>query len=153
MEKHQKSLATIQNITSWLDNRFTIPGTKIKFGIDALLSLIPGIGDTVSTGISLVLVAFIVRKGVGIKTTLKMLGNVVVDAIISAVPVIGTIFDIGFKSNVRNLQLLEKHLEENPESNYSFGVWIVLMVFILLIFALFIVFFWGIWTIIQSTLS
>lgn len=134
--KHQKSLKAITILSEWMDNKFKIPGTSISFGIDALLSLIPGLGDIASSAISVGIFAMILRKGVPFTTALKMMFNIVIDSIISSVPVIGTLVDIGFKANLKNLHLLEEHLENNPAGEYSYGVWWVLALTVFVLFAL-----------------
>ena len=135
-EKHQKSLKTIAFLSNWMDTKFTIPGTNIKFGIDAMLSLIPGFGDLASTGISIGIFGMILRKGGPFGTALKMMFNILIDAAFSSVPFLGTIVDIGFKSNTRNLKLLEDHLTTNPDEKYAYGIWMVFGLTIVLAFAL-----------------
>lgn len=124
--KNTKSLKTIRFLSDWMDSKFTIPGTNIKFGLDAVMSLIPGLGDVASTGISIGIFAMILRKGVPFRTAIKMMFNILIDAIFSSVPFLGTIIDVGFKANTRNLKLLENHLQTNPEGKYSYGIWMVL---------------------------
>jgi hypothetical protein len=101
-----------------MDRAVRIPGTRITFGLDALLGLLPGGGDLL-TGLvqaGLVLVAlrhYRVPKAVA----LKMAGNVLVDVAVGAVPIIGDLFDVAFKANTRNLRLLEpykKALDDAP---------------------------------------
>ena len=123
--KHQKSLKTISFLSNWMDTKFKIPGTDIRFGVDALLSLIPGIGDIVSTGISLSIFGLILSKGVPFFSAIKMMTNILIDSFFSAIPILGTIVDIGFKANTKNLALLETHLKNNPEGKYYNGIWAV----------------------------
>lgn len=137
-KEHQKSLKTIAFLSGWMDTKFRIPGTQIKFGIDALMSLIPGIGDVASTGISMGIFALILKKGVPFGAALKMMFNIILDSIFSSVPFLGTIADVGFKANTRNLKLLEEHLENNPEGEYAYGIW---MVFALTLVILGLIFF------------
>lgn len=133
----------IQHFTAWLtqimDTQFTLPGTKIRFGLDPILSLIPGVGNALTTGASISIFGLILVKGVPFKIALQMMGNIVIDTILSSIPLIGTIADIGFKANTKNLKLLQKHQKNNPEGKYYYGVWIlfgltILITIILLIF-------------------
>ena len=121
--KNQKSLKTIAFLANWMDTKFRIPGTQIKFGVDALLSLIPGLGDVLSTGVQVGIFGLILKEGVPFGTALKMMFNILIDAIFSSVPFLGTIADVAFKANTRNLKLLEDHLHANPEGKYHYGIW------------------------------
>ncbi|MFB0947295.1 MAG: DUF4112 domain-containing protein, partial [Spirosomataceae bacterium] len=87
------STKAIEVLTDWMDTKLRIPGTSIRFGLDAILSLIPGVGDVVSTGINLGIFGMILGKGVPFGTAIKMMGNIIFDFIISSVPIIGTFFD------------------------------------------------------------
>jgi hypothetical protein len=143
--QNQKSLKTISFLTNWMDTKFRIPGTDIKFGVDALLSLIPGLGDILSTGISLSIFSLILGKGVPFGTALKMMFNIIFDAILSSVPLLGSIADVAFKANTRNLKLLEHHLQENPEGKYKYGVWMVFALTLAILTAIFILLLFGLW--------
>ncbi|WP_426954626.1 DUF4112 domain-containing protein [Muricoccus radiodurans] len=94
-----------------LDSRWRVPGTGIRFGADALLSLLPGVGPVVSTALSAYLIWEARRQGVSVGTLLRMIGNVGLDALISAVPVAGSVGDVFFRANLRNMALLRRHLE------------------------------------------
>ena len=87
-----------------------VPGLGWRFGLDGLIGLVPGAGDTVLTVISLYIVAEGWRLGVRKRTLARMLGNVLVDAGVGAVPVAGDVFDFLWKANRRNLALIEADL-------------------------------------------
>lgn len=93
-----------------LDNQFQIPGTSIRVGLDGILGLIPGIGDTISVGLSLLILAEAVQLHVRKRTLAKMAGNIALDWVIGLVPLVGDAFDILYKANMRNLALLEADL-------------------------------------------
>lgn len=99
-----------------LDNQFQIPGTSVRVGLDGILGLIPGIGDTISSGLSLLILAEAVQSHVSRRTLAKMAGNIALDWVIGLVPVAGDVFDIIYKANMRNLALLEADLaaRESP---------------------------------------
>lgn len=142
---HKKSLKTIALLSNWMDTKFKIPGTDITFGIDALLSLIPGLGDLLSTGIQVGIFGLILKKGVPFGIALKMMFNILIDAIFSTVPFLGTIADVAFKANIRNLKLLEAHLKRNPNGNYEYGIWMVFALTIAILVGLFFLLLVGIW--------
>jgi hypothetical protein len=102
--------AAIQQRLRWLarvtDTQFQVPGLGWRFGWDAIIGLAPGIGDAVTTAISIYIILEAVRLGVSRWTLLRMIGNVAVDAAVGAVPLLGDLFDAAWKSNVRNLRLL-----------------------------------------------
>lgn len=137
----------IEIITDWLDTRFTIPGTNIKFGLDVLVDFIPGVGKIMTSFVSLGILGFIMVRGIPFMTALKMSGNIIIDFIISSIPFVGFIFDASYKSNVRNLNLLEEHLHARESGKYYFGVWIlfavVLLLLIFLSYALLIMLAWA----------
>lgn len=93
-----------------LDSQFRIPGTDYRIGLDGIVGIIPGIGDTVTTALSLIIIAEAVHLGVSKPTLAKMLGNVAIDWLVGLVPVAGDVFDIMYKANLRNVDLLEREL-------------------------------------------
>lgn len=93
-----------------LDNQFQIPGTSVRVGLDGILGLIPGVGDTISSGLSLLILAEAVQLHVHRRTLAKMAGNIALDWVIGLVPLLGDVFDILYKANMRNLALLEADL-------------------------------------------
>ena len=104
-----RSAARLEIIADLLDSRWRIPGTGIRFGADALLSLLPGLGPVVSTAVSGYLIWEARRLGVSAGTVLRMIGNLGLDGLISAVPVAGAVGDVFFRANRRNLALLRRH--------------------------------------------
>jgi hypothetical protein len=92
-----------------LDAAFTVPGTSITFGLDPLLGLIPGLGDLVTPVFALILQAHAFRRRVPKVVQLRMLLNVLIDSLLGAIPVVGDVFDLAWKANVRNLSLLERY--------------------------------------------
>jgi hypothetical protein len=104
-----KSLAWLRQVADLLDARFRIPGTTIRFGIDPILSLIPGVGDLASPAFTIALLAQAVYQGVPRVVMLRMLLNALFDALIGAVPVAGAVADLFYRANLRNLALLERH--------------------------------------------
>jgi hypothetical protein len=102
-------LLRLRRITRVMDTAIAIPGTKIKFGIDPLLGLIPGGGDTVSLLISGYIVIEAALMGLPRNLLMQMALNLVLDTILGTVPVAGDLFDLAYKANVQNLEILESH--------------------------------------------
>ena len=92
-----------------MDSVFTIPGTNIRFGLDPIIGLLPGLGTAASSAVSLVLIALSARRGVPKIVLSRMAVNVLINAAIDSVPVLGDILSIFFRSNARNYELLQKH--------------------------------------------
>jgi len=132
-------------LADWLDQRFTIPGTSIRIGLDPILGLIPGIGDMIANlaGSAIILIAAQYRLP---KIVLLRMGlNVALNAIIGAIPVFGDIFSIWFRSNVKNAHLLERYVgTEGRVSNFSNWIFVIAVIggIILLLIAILVVTVW-----------
>ena len=98
-------------LARFLDSAIRVPGTNVRFGADALLNLLPGIGTLTSKGMSAYLIWEARRLGVPTRTLVRMVGNVGLDFVISAVPIVGWAGDVFFRSNLRNMGLLREHLD------------------------------------------
>lgn len=105
-------LEHLRAMSRLLDNAFTIPGTRYRFGLDALIGLVPGLGDAVSAVFSGYLVLQASRMGAPRSVVTRMIGNVAIDTIVGWIPLLGDIFDVAWKSNVRNMALLEQHVRQ-----------------------------------------
>jgi hypothetical protein len=108
-------LARARALTRLLDSAARVPGTSMRFGLDPVLGLVPGLGDVAGAALSGYVVLLASRLGAPTTVIVRMLGNVVIDTVGGTVPVIGDLFDAGWKANTRNLTLLERHLGR-PES-------------------------------------
>ncbi|MDX2221770.1 MAG: DUF4112 domain-containing protein [Rhodospirillaceae bacterium] len=104
------ALRRLEQLARVLDSAIRIPGTDIRFGVDAVLGLIPGIGDAASTLIGGYLVLEARRLGVPTGDIVRMAGNIAVDALLAAVPIVGDVFDIFWRANDRNIEILRQHL-------------------------------------------
>ncbi|MBD9597488.1 MULTISPECIES: DUF4112 domain-containing protein [unclassified Ensifer] len=109
--EHLTRLRRIRGLVRLMDTALRIPGTRVSLGADSVLGLIPGVGDFAAAAISLVIINEARRLGVPNDKLVKMLVNVGFDTVAGSVPVLGDVFDIYFKSNRRNLQLVLDHLE------------------------------------------
>ncbi len=100
-----------------MDSAIRVPGTNVTFGLDALLGLVPVLGNIATTLISSYLILEARRLGVSKFTLMRMMGNVGMDSVISAIPFAGNIGDVFFKANRRNLALLRRSLQpQEPPS-------------------------------------
>ncbi len=108
--RKEAALARLELIAGMLDSRWRIPGTGIRFGADALLSLLPAVGPVAGTAVSAYLIWEARRLGASTGLLLRMAANLGLDAAISIVPVAGSVGDVFFRANLRNMALLRRHL-------------------------------------------
>jgi uncharacterized protein DUF4112 len=103
-------LERLRSLARLLDTALPVPGTRYRFGLDPIIGLVPFIGDAIGALFSVYIVFQAGRLGVSKSTLVRMIANVGVDTLIGEIPLLGDLFDFGFKSNTRNLALLEHHL-------------------------------------------
>ena len=106
----EERVARLDALATLLDTAFILPGTNVRFGFDALIGLVPGIGDAITTAISLYIVHEARQLGAPAHLILRMLANVVVDGFVGAVPLVGDAFDVLWRANRRNVRLLREWL-------------------------------------------
>jgi hypothetical protein len=109
-----RELDRLRTLSRLLDSAFVIPGTRYRIGLDGIIGLVPGIGDAIGAIFSIYIIFQAARLGVPKLTLARMIGNVGVDTIVGEIPLLGDLFDIGFKSNIRNLSLIEQHVQRPP---------------------------------------
>lgn len=112
-------LNRIRKLSYLMDSSFRIPFVGWKVGLDPILGIIPGVGDLLSTAVSLYIVSLAIRFKLPVTKVIQMLLNVGIETLLGIVPVLGDIFDAYYKSNIRNLEILEKHLNEISEVKLS----------------------------------
>jgi ABC-type antimicrobial peptide transport system permease subunit len=110
-----------------LDSRFRVPGTNVRFGLDPLLSLIPGLGDLASPAYTVALLVQGLQQRVPRIVLARMVLNALLDALIGVVPIAGTVADVFWRANVRNLALLERYARpgrppERADYLFVFGI-------------------------------
>lgn len=137
-KKTQTKRNAHQTLAHWMDDRFTIPGTSIRFGLDPVLSLVPGAGDWFAGLISSYFILLGVRADVPPAIVLRMGFNVLTDIIIGSIPLLGDIFDVGWKANTKNAELLEKYQADaqTTERHSKAVLWTVAVVMIIMIIGL-----------------
>ena len=118
-------LARVRALARLLDDAVRVPGTRVGFGLDALLGLIPGIGDAAGGLVSAFVVMQAARIGVPGTVLARMLVNVGIDALVGTVPVLGDLFDVAWKANRKNVALLEQAVAA-PEATRRASVGVVI---------------------------
>jgi hypothetical protein len=108
------ALQRVARLAYWLDDRFRIPGTRRRIGVDGLLGLIPGIGDTATALVASYIVLEAARLGAPKTLLARMIANVGVDYVVGLVPLVGDLADLGWKANRRNARMLRDHLIARP---------------------------------------
>lgn len=109
----------LELLANWMDSVFEIPGTGIRFGMDALIGLVPGLGDTMTSIISLYILQAASRHGVPRATLMRMAANIAADYAVGTVPVVGDVFDVYWKSNKKNVELLQRHITATPVEGHK----------------------------------
>lgn len=126
------ALRRLDSLSYLLDNSIRVPGTNARFGADAVIGLIPGFGDAAGALMSAYIVVQAARLGAPVSSLLRMLLNVVIEALVGAVPFLGDLFDAAFKANARNVALLRSELAR-PGSTRRSSTAVVLAVVVALV--------------------
>jgi hypothetical protein len=137
---------TANRLAELLDSQFKIPNTNIRFGLDPIISLIPGAGDVIAGVISLY---FLIQGAIhGGRTAVlgRMFINILLDVLIGSIPLLGDLFDVYWKANLRNARILNE-LQQNPEKTSSksqLWIWFVVIQFIVIIIGIILLIGWAI---------
>lgn len=107
--------AQTERLARLLDSQFRVPGTNMRFGIEGILGLVPGVGDAAGLAMSSVVIVQAVKLGARGATVARMVLNVAIDAVFGSIPLLGSVFDFAFKANNRNVALLQRH-ELDPDT-------------------------------------
>jgi hypothetical protein len=114
LRRREASFRRLRHIAKLLDSSIVIPGIGVRIGADAILGLVPGIGDAAMGVIGAWLILEAHRLGAPKTAIARMIGNLVMDTAIGAIPLVGDIWDFFFRSNDRNMQILAKHVGGLP---------------------------------------
>jgi hypothetical protein len=128
----QAALRRLDALSNLLDNSIPVPGTRARFGLDAVIGLVPGVGDVAGAVLSAYVVLQAARLGAPASSLLRMLLNVGIEALFGAVPVLGDLFDAAYKANLRNVSILRRELDRPGSTGRSsaavlIGVAVVLL--------------------------
>ena len=113
--EQEAALERLRRFAKLLDSAFRVPGTNFEMGLEGLIGLVPGIGDFASAVVSLYVPFEAIRMGAPWERVAKMLLNILIDAVLGSIPIVGDLFDIAFKANNRNVRLLEEYLGRSPQ--------------------------------------
>jgi hypothetical protein len=133
-DSHDRTLATLRRWSVILDSAFRVPGTQFTFGLDPILGLVPGLGDLTTPVFAVLLLVQSVRMRIPRVVQVRMLVNAGIDFLIGSIPIIGDLFDFGWKANVKNLTLLERYAR--PGSRATRADWIFVLTIIGLLAAI-----------------
>lgn len=117
-------LERLHGLARLLDSAFVLPGTRFRFGLDALIGLIPGVGDLAGAAMSTVILVEAARLGAPKVVLLRMGWNVALEAVFGAVPLAGDLFDAVYKANNRNIRLLDRYMT-SPAPTRRSSLWFV----------------------------
>lgn len=140
----EKDFTWVRKVSWWMDEKFQVPGTSFRFGLDPIINFVPFIGDAIGFVISMLLVVIISKNGASSKVIAKMVLNVILDALLGGIPVLGLLFDFVFKANERNIRLLEEHYFEDKNHGSAAGIILTILGIFLLLFFLFLYLVWKI---------
>ncbi|WP_036479192.1 DUF4112 domain-containing protein [Myxosarcina sp. GI1] len=135
-QPHTTKINRLRRLSNLLDNAIAIPGIGYRIGLDPILGLLPGGGDTVTGALGAYIIVEAARMGIPRQVIWQMVGNILFDSVLGTVPVIGDIFDVGWKANVRNMTLLEKHIQydgDNRKSDWLFLTGLILLLVIIVV--------------------
>jgi hypothetical protein len=137
-EKLPQDLIALRRFAYLMDQAFPVPGTNIRVGLDAVLGLIPGIGDVMGALLSTWVIAGALRHRVPARVILRMVLNISIDLIFGAIPVAGDVFDFLYEENMQNMRLLEKHRDRTrpPRHTSEIGLILVAIIAFLVLLAL-----------------
>lgn len=138
----QRALKEINVLAKLMDSQFRVPGTDFRFGLDGIIGLIPGVGDISSFAVSAYMLWIMTKNGASGYVLARMVANVLVDASIGSIPIIGDLFDIAFKANMRNLRLMQEHYQEGRHRGSAMKVIIPVLIILFLVIAAIV---WGIY--------
>ena len=130
---------SLEVLSRYMDGLFRIPGTGWRIGLDALVGMVPGVGDIATTAVSFYILAAGVRYRVPKVTLLRMAANIAIDYLLGSIPVIGDLFDAAWKSNQMNVELLRKRatVDASEEREGRIGDWLFVgLIMLVLLFLL-----------------
>lgn len=132
----------LEQMARFLDDRFRIPGTQIRFGVDALLGLIPYLGDVLTFFISGFLVVVMARRGTSGRLVVRMMGNIFLDGAIGTIPFLGDLFDFRYRANKKNVRLLKEHYADGRHEGSAWPVILLVLLLMVFLVALSVVVIW-----------
>ncbi len=123
----EQRVARTRRLAQVWDAALRVPGPPFAIGLDPLLGLVPGVGDALGAGVALWIVLEAARLGASASTLVHMVANVAIDVFIGAVPVAGDVFDFAWKANLRNVDLLERHVADPAVARRASTLWLTVV--------------------------
>jgi len=109
MQREAIRLTRLRRFAVWLDAGIVVPGTSLRVGLDPVLGLVPGLGDAAGALLAAWILVEAIRMGASRGTLARIASNIALDALVGAMPVLGDVFDVVWKANLKNVALLERH--------------------------------------------
>jgi hypothetical protein len=128
-----RGLKHIDYLAKLMDAQFRVPGTNFRFGLDALIGLIPGGGDLSTFAVSGYMLWIMAQNGASGFVLARMVLNVLLDTIIGSIPILGDLFDMVYKANMRNMRLMQEHYREGRHGGSAWKVIIPVLIVLFLI--------------------
>jgi hypothetical protein len=131
----QRGLKQLNYLAKLMDAQFRVPGTNFRFGLDGIIGLIPGAGDLSTFAVSGYMLWIMANNGASGFVLARMTFNILIDAIVGAIPILGDLFDVAFKANMRNMRLMQQHYEEGRHrgSAWKLIVPVLIVVFLIIV--------------------
>lgn len=133
--RRDSAVRRLDSLSYVMDNSIPLPGTNRRFGLDAVIGLVPGLGDAAGSLMSAYIVVQAARLGAPASSLVRMVLNVGIEAVVGAIPFVGDLFDAWFKANARNVRLLRQELDR-PGSTRKASTGVVLAVILALVLIL-----------------
>ena len=131
--QQNKVIRKLDALAKLMDSQFQIPSTKIRFGLDALIGLIPGVGDFAGFIVSGYMILVLASNGASGFVIARISLNILIDVIIGSIPFLGDIFDFAFKANERNMKLVHEHYKEGRHQGGAWKVVVPVLFFLFLL--------------------
>jgi len=135
----QRGLKQLNYLAKLMDAQFRVPGTNFRFGLDGIIGLIPGAGDLSTFAVSGYMLWIMANNGASGSVLARMTFNILIDAIVGAIPILGDLFDVAFKANMRNMRLMQQHYEEGRHRG---SAWKIIVPVLIVVFLIIIAIIW-----------
>jgi len=135
----QRGLKQLNYLAKLMDAQFRVPGTNFRFGLDGIIGLIPGAGDLSTFAVSGYMLWIMANNGASGFVLARMTFNILIDAIVGAIPILGDLFDVAFKANMRNMRLMQQHYEEGRHRG---SAWKIIVPVLIVVFLIIIAIIW-----------
>lgn len=119
-EEEERELSRLRTLSKLLDSAFVVPFINFRIGLDAIVGIIPGIGDSLMMMPSAYIVYQGYKLGLPKEKLVQMIGNITIEFLVGVFPIFGDLFDAAFRSNLRNVAIIEKHIQKKRQRPHKF---------------------------------